>query len=71
MGPVNMRAIDEYKKKKEKKFDEFQQQVSQIRQEKLKIEDMIESIEEKTQRMFHGNSKTASKKFQRVFHTTV
>jgi len=66
MGPVNMRAIDEYKKKKEK-FDEFQQQVSQIRQEKLKIEDMIESIEEKRRECFMETLKQLQKSFKEFF----
>ncbi|MFB6292025.1 MAG: chromosome segregation SMC family protein [Candidatus Nanohaloarchaea archaeon] len=51
MGPVNMRAIDEYKEKKEE-YDEFKEKVSEIRQEKLEIEDMIEDIEKKKRECF-------------------
>lgn len=66
MGPVNMRAIDEYKKKKES-FDEFKDRVSEIRQEKLKIEDMIEDIEEKRRECFMETLEELQDSFTEIF----
>jgi chromosome segregation protein len=66
MGPVNMRAIDEYKEKKEE-FDEFKDKVSEIRQEKLKIEDMIESIEEKRRECFMETLDKLQDSFSEIF----
>ncbi|MFB6200014.1 MAG: hypothetical protein ABEJ83_03985, partial [Candidatus Nanohaloarchaea archaeon] len=66
MGPVNMRAIDEYKQKKEE-FDEFKQKVSEIRQEKLEIEDMIANIEEKKRDCFMDTLKDMQESFSNIF----
>jgi chromosome segregation protein len=66
MGPVNMRAIDEYKEKKEE-FDEFKDQVSEIRQEKLEIEDMIEDIDEKKRECFMETLDEIQESFGRIF----
>jgi chromosome segregation protein len=66
MGPVNMRAIEEYKEKKEG-FDEFKEKVSEIRQEKLEIEDMIEEIEEDKRERFMQTLNSVNKDFSRIF----
>jgi chromosome segregation protein len=66
MGPVNMRAIDEYKEKKEE-FDDFKEQVSEIRQEKLEIEDMIEEIDRKKRECFMETLEQIQESFSRIF----
>ncbi len=66
MGPVNMRAIDEYKQQKEE-FDEFNDKISQIRQEKLEIEDMINEIEKKKRSCFMETLKQLQESFSRIF----
>ena len=70
MGPVNMRAIDEYKEKKEE-YEEFKEKVSEIRQEKLEIEDMIEEIEsekrDRFMKVFNEISDSFSEIFDRLF----
>ncbi len=66
MGPVNMRAIDEYKEKKEE-FEEFKERVSEIRQEKLEIEDMIDEIESKKREQFMEVFEEISSSFTEIF----
>lgn len=66
MGPVNMRAIEEYKEKKEE-FDEFKEQVSEIRQEKLEIEDLIEEIDQKKRKRFMSTLNEINDDFSRIF----
>lgn len=66
MGPVNMRAIEEYKEKKEE-FDEFKERVSEIRQEKLEIEDLIEEIDEKKRERFMETMNKLNADFSRIF----
>lgn len=66
MGPVNMRAIDEYKEKK-KDFEEFKEKVSEIRQEKLEIEDMIEEIDRKKRECFMETLEEIQESFGRIF----
>ncbi|QGA80073.1 chromosome segregation SMC family protein [Candidatus Nanohalobium constans] len=66
MGPVNMRAIEEYKQKKEE-FDEFKDKVSEIRQEKLEIEDMIEEIEQEKRERFMDTLEDLQESFSRLF----
>jgi len=66
MGPVNMRAIDEYKEKKEE-FDEFKEKVSEIRQEKLEIEDMIEEIEQEKRERFMETLEELQESFSELF----
>ncbi len=66
MGPVNMRAIDEFKQKKEE-FEEFKDRVSEIRQEKLEIEDMIEEIEQKKRSRFMETLEKLQDSFSRIF----
>jgi Chromosome segregation ATPases len=66
MGPVNMRAIEEYKEKKEE-FDDFKDKVSEIRQEKLEIEDMIEEIEQKKRKRFMDTLNEVNEDFSRIF----
>ncbi|AOV94631.1 hypothetical protein AQV86_01755 [Nanohaloarchaea archaeon SG9] len=66
MGPVNMRAIEEYKEKKEE-YDEFKEQVSEIRQEKLEIEDMIQEIEQEKRERFMKTLKQLQNSFTEIF----
>jgi len=66
MGPVNMRAIDQYKRRKEE-FDEFNDKVSEIRQEKLEIEDMISEINKKKRECFMETLKKLQNSFSRIF----
>jgi len=66
MGPVNMRAIDEYKEKKEE-FDEFKDKISEIRQEKLEIEDMIDEIESKKRDRFMDTLEEIQESFSELF----
>ena len=66
MGPVNMRAIDEYKEKKEE-FDEFKDKISEIRQEKLEIEDMIDEIESKKRDRFMDTLEEIQESFSDLF----
>lgn len=66
MGPVNMRAIEEYKEKKEK-YDEYKDQVSEIRQEKLEIEDMIEEIEQEKRERFMDTLTELQDSFTEIF----
>jgi chromosome segregation protein len=66
MGPVNMRAIEEYKQKKEE-FDEFKEKVSEIRQEKLEIEDMIEEIEQEKRERFMDTLEELQENFSQLF----
>ena len=66
MGPVNMRAIEEYKEKKEE-FEEFKDKVSEIRQEKLEIEDMIEDIESEKRDRFMGTLNEINSSFSSIF----
>ncbi|MEF8880678.1 MAG: chromosome segregation SMC family protein, partial [Candidatus Nanohaloarchaea archaeon] len=67
MGPVNMRAIDEYKEKKEE-YDEFKEKVSEIRQEKLEIEDMIEDIESEKRDRFMDVFNEVNSSFKKIFN---
>ncbi len=66
MGPVNMRAIDEYKTKKEE-FDDFKERVSEIRQEKLEIEDLINEIDKKKRECFMETLEKLQESFSRIF----
>ncbi|MFB6192916.1 MAG: chromosome segregation SMC family protein, partial [Candidatus Nanohaloarchaea archaeon] len=66
MGPVNMRAIDEYKEKKEE-FEEFKEKVSEIRQEKLEIEDWIEEIESEKRERFMDTLEEIQDSFEEIF----
>lgn len=66
MGPVNMRAIDSFKEKKEE-YDDFKDKVSQIRREKLEIEDMVEEIESKRRECFMETLEKLKKSFSRIF----
>lgn len=66
MGPVNMRAIEEYKQKKEE-FEEFKGKVSEIRQEKLEIEDWIDEIEKEKRDRFMDTLEEIQESFTRIF----
>ena len=70
MGPVNMRAIDEYKEKKEE-YEDFKEKVSEIRQEKLEIEDMIDEIEsekrDRFMKVYNQINESFSEIFERLF----
>ncbi|WEL19923.1 chromosome segregation SMC family protein [Candidatus Nanohalococcus occultus] len=66
MGPVNMRAIDEYKKKSEE-FESFKQTVSEIRQEKLEIEDMIDEIDQRKRSRFMDTLTQIQDSFSEIF----
>jgi len=66
MGPVNMRAIEEYKEKKEE-FEEFNERVSEIRQEKLEIEDLIDEIDQKKRKRFMDTLTDIQDDFSRIF----
>ena len=66
MGPVNMRAIEEYKEKKED-FEEFKGKVSEIRQEKLEIEDLIQDIDQKRRECFMETLEELQGSFSEIF----
>jgi len=66
MGPVNMRAIDEYKRSKEE-FEEFKEKISEIRREKLEIEDLISDIEQKKRDCFMETLGALQESFTRIF----
>ncbi len=66
LQPVNMRAIEEYKEKKED-YEEFKEKVSEIRQEKLEIEDMIEDIEKEKQDCFMDTLEEIQNSFTDIF----
>lgn len=66
MGPVNMRAIEEYKQQKEE-FEEFEEKVSEIRREKLEIEDMIDEIQQKKRECFMETLEHLQESFSRIF----
>ncbi|WP_414836575.1 chromosome segregation SMC family protein [Candidatus Nanohalococcus occultus] len=66
MGPVNMRAIEEYKKKSEE-FESFKQTVSEIRQEKLEIEDMIDEIDQRKRSRFMDTLTQIQDSFSEIF----
>jgi chromosome segregation protein len=66
MGPVNMRAIEEYKEKKEE-YEEFKDTVSEIRQEKLEIEDFIDEVEQQKRDRFMDTLVEIQDNFSRIF----
>ncbi|MFQ3308191.1 MAG: chromosome segregation protein [Candidatus Nanohaloarchaea archaeon] len=66
MGPVNMRAIEEYKEKKEE-YKEFKDTVSEIRQEKLEIEDFIDEVEQQKRDRFMDTLVEIQDNFSRIF----
>lgn len=66
LQPVNMRAIEEYKQKKEE-YEEFKEKVSEIRQEKLEIEDMIDEIEKKKRDCFMDTFNHLKDSFSDIF----
>ena len=66
LQPVNLRAIDEYKQKKEE-FDEFKEKVSEIRQEKLEIEDLIQEINKKRRECFKETLEELKSSFSEIF----
>ncbi|MFB6190912.1 MAG: chromosome segregation SMC family protein [Candidatus Nanohaloarchaea archaeon] len=66
LQPVNMRAIDEYKEKKDE-YDEFKEKVSEVRQEKLEIEDMIEEIERDKRECFMETFSELKDSFSDIF----
>ncbi len=66
MGPVNMRAIEEYKIKKEE-FDKFNEKVSEVRREKLEIEDLIDEIESEKRDRFMAVYNEIESSFSRIF----
>lgn len=66
MGPVNMRAIEEYKEKKEE-YEDHKEKVSEIRQEKLEIEDLIETIESKKREKFMETLEEIQESFSTIF----
>lgn len=66
MGPVNMRAIEEYKEKKEE-LEEFKEKISEIRQEKLEIEDMIDEIDQRKRDRFMETLEEIQNSFSEIF----
>lgn len=66
LQPVNMRAIEEYKNKKEE-YDEHKEKVSEIRREKLEVEDMIEDIEKKRRDCFMETLEQVQESFSEIF----
>jgi chromosome segregation protein len=66
MQPVNMRAIEEYKEKKEE-YEDFKEKVSQIRQEKLKIEEFIDEVEQQKRDRFMDTLVEIQDNFTRIF----
>ncbi len=66
LQPVNMRAIEEYKEKKEE-YEEFKDTVSEIRQEKLEIEDFIDEVEKQKRDRFMDTLTEIQDSFTRIF----
>ncbi len=66
LQPVNMRAIEQYKEKKEE-FDELQEKVSEIRQEKLEVEELIEEIEKEKRDCFMETLEALQDSFSEIF----
>ncbi len=66
LQPVNMRAIEEYKEKKEE-YEEFKDTVSEIRQEKLEIEDFIDEVEKQKRDRFMDTLTEIQDSFSRIF----
>ncbi|PSH00869.1 MAG: hypothetical protein BRC30_01255, partial [Nanohaloarchaea archaeon SW_7_46_7] len=66
LQPVNMRAIEEYKEKKEE-YEDFKDTVSEIRQEKLEIEDFIDEVEKQKRDRFMDTLTEIQEQFSRIF----
>ncbi len=66
MGRVNMMAIEEYKDLKEE-YDDEKQTVSEIRREKLKVEEMLEEVEKRRRKTFMSTLEEVNKSFSEFF----
>jgi chromosome segregation protein len=70
LGPVNMKAIEDYEEFK-KDYDEFRVKVEKLREEKRSIMNMIEELEEKRRKVFLDTLYNLSKRFQEVYDELV
>ncbi len=66
MGPVNMKAIEEYEFFKNK-FDEYKQKYEKITSEKAAVMSMIDTIEAKRMEVFYDCLKTVGMHFSNLF----
>jgi len=68
LGPVNMKAIEEYTEFKEE-YDKFEERINKLDEERKKIIEMIEDIEEKRKKLFKQTFKCISQEFKDVYNT--
>jgi|GEM_PF-189387 Chromosome segregation ATPases len=66
MGRVNMMAIEEFKELKEE-YDDEKQTVSEIRREKLKVEEMLEEVEKRRRKTFMSTLEEVNRSFSEFF----
>jgi len=67
IGPVNLRAIDEYEEFKEK-FEGYKEKYEKILEEKNAVLNMIEKIEEKRKEVFYKCLQAVSSEFNKMFY---
>ncbi|MFB6076478.1 MAG: chromosome segregation SMC family protein, partial [Candidatus Aenigmatarchaeota archaeon] len=67
LGPVNMRALDEYKNVKTV-YDTLKGKVDKISEEKNAILDTVKRIEERRENTFMETFETVNENFQEIFH---
>ncbi|MFB6088900.1 MAG: AAA family ATPase, partial [Candidatus Aenigmatarchaeota archaeon] len=67
LGPVNMRALDEYKNVKTV-YDTLKGKVDKINNEKDAILETVEKIEERRENTFMETFETVNENFQEIFH---
>lgn len=66
IGLVNMKAIEEYDQY-EKEYNEFNDKVDKLREERNSIEEMIAKLEEKRKTMFYSTLDKVSAEFGKIF----
>ncbi len=67
LGPVNMKAIEEYEEQK-KVYEELKQKVDVLEKEKEKVLQTIREIEEKKKSVFYETLAKVREAFKEVFH---